>query len=582
MRGFRTCQLLSPFLPALLFLSLSSPFPAAAQPGVPVIPPQGSPIPQIRPSTPPRVGPGTETPAAPGIPAAALAGNVAIRRAVVEGATAFPAADLLARGNVPLTGAAVPVANLETARAAILGLYREQGYVFTTVDAVVDRDGTLRLVVGEGSITDVQLDGDIGPAGTQLLRFLNHLVGQRPLDVATLERWLLIAQDMPGISLRTVLRPSGTAPGALTLVARVSRRAVGGYLTVDNRAFRLTGPEQALAVLQLNSFTELAERTELSFFYGTHDTQLFGQASTEFYVGDSGLKVRLYAGRGRARPSGVLRAIDYEGTTTVAGISASYPLLRRRTHSLNLTAAFDAIDSEIEVDGGAGQVRLSHDALRVLRVGAEGAVYDLLLGDTRPASNTAVLRLSQGISAFGATARDNPNAGRAGSDPGFTAISFDLTRTQTLFQPWEGATLALQASLAGQWSNDVLPLSEKFFLGGGRLGRGFYAGEVSGDRAIAASVELQLGTSFERTIFGQSFTFAPMTYVFYDWGRTYESQSIDPDRHIASYGIGVRVPVNDFLEFQVEGVRRVTRRPNGDQAPALHADAIYWRVLTRF
>ncbi|MBR0669433.1 hypothetical protein GXW71_34130, partial [Roseomonas hellenica] len=75
---------------------------------------------------------------------------------------------------------------------------------------------------------------------------------------------------------------------------------------------------------------------------------------------------------------------------------------------------------------------------------------------------------------------------------------------------------------------------------------------------------------------------APVAYAFYDWGRTYENQSIDPDRRISSYGIGIRVPVNDFAEFQLEGVRRVTRRPNGAGAPPLHADAIYWRVLTRF
>jgi hemolysin activation/secretion protein len=553
-----------------------------AQTVSPIIPPQGSPIPQIRPPAPPRVGPGTETPAAPAIPPSALGGTVAIRRAVVEGATAFPADDLLARGGAPLTGPAVPVANLETARAAILGLYREQGYVFTTVDAVVGGDGTLRLVVGEGHIIDVQLDGDIGPAGVQLLRFLNNLKDQRPLDVARLERWLLIAQDMPGITLRTVLRPAGTAPGALILVARVSRRPVTGFVTADNRAFRLTGPEQALGVVQLNSFTELAERTELSLFYGTHETQLFGQIATEAYVGDSGLKVRLYAGRGRSRPSGVLRAIGYEGETTVAGISASYPLIRRRTHSLNLTAAFDATDTEIDVDGGAGSVRLSRDAVRVFRLGAEGAVYDLLAGDSRPAANTLLLRLSQGVEAFGASSRGDRDLGRAGSDFGFTAIAFDLTRTQTLFSPWDGATLALQGTLAGQWSNDVLPLSEKFFLGGGRLGRGFYAGEISGDRAIAASLELQLGTTFERTIFGESVAFAPVTYAFYDWGRTYENQSVDPDRRISSYGIGVRVPVNERFEFQLEGVRRETRRPNGAGAPALRANAIYWRVLARF
>ena len=545
--------------------------------------PQGSPIPRVAPAAPPRVGPGLAAPAAPGLSTTGQAGQVAVRSVRVEGATAFPEARLLAEAGGPLTGPAVPVATLEAARAAILALYRNEGYVFSTVDAVLAADGSLRLVVGEGQITEVQLDGDIGPAGTQVLRFLERLKEARPLDIATLERWLLIAQDIPGVALRTVLRPAGTAPGALVLVARVSRTPVSGFVTVDNRAFRLTGPQQALGVVQFNSFSQFAERTEVSLLYGAHATQLFGQVASEFYLGGSGLRMRLYGGRGEARPSGVLDALGYEGTTTVAGVSLNYPVLRRRAYSLNIVAGFDLLDSEITIgNGSGGDVRLSRDQLRILRLGAEGAVYDLLLGAARPASNTLQLRFSRGLDALGATGGNDIDAGRPGFEPAFTALAFDASRLQTLFSPWEGATVALQGTLAGQWSDDVLPLAEKFFLGGARLGRGFYAGEVSGDRALAGSVELQLGFGFDQTLLGRSVRLAPLFYLFHDRGRTWENRSGDPDRRIASTGAGLRLGIDEVAEVQIEGVRRETRRPNGNATPALHEDAIYWRVLARF
>ncbi|MFT8245079.1 ShlB/FhaC/HecB family hemolysin secretion/activation protein [Roseomonas sp. BN140053] len=581
----------SALLPVLLGAALFAAAPARAQvpvgtPGAPagaVLPPQGTPIPNLAPPDVPRVGPGTQTPgpvpAAPGV-----AGAVAVRAVRVDGATAFPADQLLGLAG-PLTGPAVPLARIEEARTAILNRYREAGYVFTVVDATVERDGTLRLVVGESEVTEVRLDGDIGPAGTQVLRFLNNLVGQRPLDAATLERWLLLASDVPGVALRSVLRPAGTVPGALSLVAQVGRQAVNGYVTADNRSSRVTGPEEFLGAAQFNSFTSLGERSELALYYASGLTQIFGQASTEFFIGGSGLRARLYAGRGDANPSGALRALGYEGETTVAGGSLSYPLIRQRQQTLLLSGTFDALETEIRVDGNDGrEQRLSRDSLRVIRLGADWAVYDLLLGDARPAANTVVARLSQGLSAFGAS-RDGASVSaaglsRTGAQVDFTKIVVDATRAQTLFSPWPDATLTLQATIAGQYSADVLPQAEKFYLGGNRLGRGFFSGEVTGDKALAGSIELQLATLLETQVLGRPVRIDPVLYAFYDVGQTWENRREDSDRYLSSVGLGARMRLTEYLELQLEGVHRNTRRPSGGTAQK--ADALFWRVLARF
>ena len=76
----------------------------------------------------------------------------------------------------------------------------------------------------------------------QCLRFLNRLTEKQPIDSLTLERYLLLAQDVPGVSVRAVLEPSSDQPGALNLIAQVSRQAVSGMATIDNRAFNQTGP----------------------------------------------------------------------------------------------------------------------------------------------------------------------------------------------------------------------------------------------------------------------------------------------------------------------------------------------------
>nr|WP_246523675.1 ShlB/FhaC/HecB family hemolysin secretion/activation protein [Neoroseomonas eburnea] len=567
-------------LAALVF---SLPRPSQAQgPAGAVIPPQGTRVPEIAPSTQPRVGPGTPrgpAPAASQDPA--LARTVTITSVAVEGATAFPPARIeTAIG--PMTGV-VPLQRVEEARVAILNLYRDAGYVFTVVDAVVERDGRLRLTVGEAEIVEVRLDGDIGPAGTQVLRFLENLRGVRPIDTATLERWLLLVEDMPGVTMRAVLRPAGTTPGALSLVAQVGRQAVTGYIAADNRAYRLTGTQQGMAAVQFNSFTSLAERTELQLYYANGRTSVYGQASTEFFVGGQGTRVRLYAGTGETTPAAPLRDIGYQGTTSVAGISVAYPLIRRRQQSLTLAAAFDLVETEIKLeDSPFGDQVLSQDSLRVLRVGGEWAIYDRLLGDERSAVNVASLRLHQGLSGLGASASGSASLSRVGAQTDFTKITFELSRTQALFSPWSGATVSVLGIVAGQWSNDILPQAEKFYLGGSRLGRGYYAGEVTGDSALAATAELQLSVAYEVPIFGQTVPVDPVFYAFYDWGETWENQPLDPDRRISSAGLGARFGVTRNAEVQLEGVRRFERRPNGAGSEELKTDAFYWRVLFRF
>ncbi len=554
------------------------PLASLAQPAPQVVTPQqGTPIPQIAPRPAPNVGPG------PGIPPPATpipatpSETMAIRAVAIAGSTIFSPQQL--QGAVgDLTGPSVPLSKVEAARAGLLDLYRDNGYTFTTVDAVLGTDGTMRFQIGESQVTEVLLDGNIGPAGVQVLRFLDHLREVRPLNVASLERWLLLAKDIPGISLDAVLRPAGTAPGALTLVAQVRRRAVTGYVTADNRADGTTGPEQGLAVVQFNSFTSLGERTQLSLFGSARATQIFGQADEEVYAGNSGLTVHVYAGHGYIQPSGILGAFGYDGETTVAGIGARYPVIRRRPYSLTLDSSFDTLNTVISLgdNTGGNNLRLGHDAVRVVRFGGVGAIYDQMLGDTRSAANQVTAHVSQGLPIFGATTEL-----RTGAHSSFVKLAFEATRVQTLLSPWPNATLSLQGTLAGQWSNDVLPLAEKYYLGGGELERGFYAGQVTGDNALAASAELQLSMPFSATVYGHALRFQPTVYLFYDWGETWENQSVDPNRRLQSWGGGIRLPVNDRVEVQLEGVHRLTAQPNGTGSPRLAADAIFWRLVLR-
>ena len=146
-------------------------------------------------------------------------------------------------------------------------------------------------------------------------------------------------------------------------------------------------------------------------------------------------------------------------------------------------------------------------------------------------------RISQGLKLLGASTNgDSATSPRPGEQTGFTKFNFEASRTQTLFAPWEGASVGLMGLLTGQWSDNILPPAEQFYLGGSRFTRGYYAGQVPGDKALAATVELQLNTGFETTLFGKSFDISTQFYLFYDWGETWQNLSTDHAAMINSAG----------------------------------------------
>ncbi|HXT79461.1 MAG TPA: ShlB/FhaC/HecB family hemolysin secretion/activation protein, partial [Acetobacteraceae bacterium] len=540
--------------------------------------PQGSPLPRVLPPGPAATSPGAATPALPPSGAEVPNRSVLVTDVAIEGATAFPQSEL-ASYTAGLTGPAVPLPKIDAARQAILKHYRSQGYVLTTVSVSLNAAGHLRFIITEGHIASVKLDGDIGPAGTRVLRFLHKLTEHTPIDSATLERYLLLAQDVPGVTLHAVLQPSTDEPGALNLIAQVSRKPVSGLFSMDNRAFDLTGPIEALGVLDLNSFTSLGERTELSIYHTFPNTQTFGQASLEAFVGDSGLRVKVYGGYGDVNPSGILGEGGYHGTTTVFGGQASYPVIRSRQEVLNVTLSLDALESL--VDNGIPPSRASYDSLRVLRLGEDYTRSDLLFGPDHSAVNYLSVKVSKGLPILGAqvnTASYNSPA-RLGENTSFTKIAFEASRTQTLFTPWTGASVALMELLTGQWSGDILPPAEQFYLGGARFTRGYYAGQVPGDKALAATTELQLNTGFDLSSFGLSTEVSTQFYLFYDWGETWQNQPTDFATRIASAGGGARFQITQHTELDLEALGRFNLYPTGTAGStgALNGIGLFWR-----
>ena len=138
--------------------------------------------------------------------------------------------------------------------------------------------------------------------------------------------------------------------------------------------------------------------------------------------------------------------------------------------------------------------------------------------------------------------------------------------------------------VTGQWTPNILPPAEQFYLGGSRFTRGFYAGQVPGDKALALTIEPQLNTLVDLSWIGSRTEVASQFYLFYDWGETWQNQSTDFATVVNSAGGGARVQVTGNVEVDFESVGRFNRYPNGSGAnvSALNGIGLYWRVLGHF
>jgi hemolysin activation/secretion protein len=564
------------------WLIASLPLAATAQIVPPVL--QAPPVPRPGPPQgPPAIEPGAIPGAQPGARVAPPGSDrifttpAAIQ---IEGASAYPPA-VFEEMTRPLVGKRVAVSELFALAQRIEAMYRADGYFLTVVFLPAQRvaDGRIRIQIVEGYISSVVIDGDVGPVARQAQRFLDRVTLSRPANLRDVERYLLLTQDLPGITLKTILRP-GKEAGSSELVAQLSRKAWDALFEVSNRGSKFTGTQQGTAVIGANSFTSLGERVEGTFFTTFDGEQNYGQLAWSSYIGSEGMQLRAYVGRGHTKPGAQLSLVNYDGLLTVAGAFLNYPVIRSRPLNFNVFGGYDYYHSHADV---LGNVPLTRTDLSVFRLGGDANYRDAWNGVT-----FGNLRLSKGAAIFGASHKGDPFLNRLNADPTFFKVNGEVSRLQGIWIA-PGFSLNAFSTIAAQYSGDILPSNEKYFVGGERLGRGYFAGQVTGDKAIAGSFELQFNFEVpfdESTGVGgpsRGTSLPVQVYLFYDHARVWNNAPDEVSAVTArSFGGGIRLGILETVALELEGTRRLDRDVDGANAGRLAPWHLYGRLTARF
>ena len=141
-----------------------------------------------------------------------------------------------------------------------------------------------------------------------------RIVADRPANIRTLERYLLLANDLPGLKFSTSLKPSATNPNASTLIVEVKEKTFEGVARIDNRGTIARGPVQYLGALTVNNLAG-AHEAFTATYAGTFQFEelQFVAANYRQVLNSEGLFAFASASYGVGRPgTGVpAQSLDY-------------------------------------------------------------------------------------------------------------------------------------------------------------------------------------------------------------------------------------------------------------------------------
>lgn len=473
-----------------------------------------------------------------------------LRGAEFDGLQGLTRADLAAT-YAPFIGRDVPISTVCELRDRAATIFRDAGYI-AAVQVPEQRieGGIVHFQVLMAHLTQVRVRGEAAGAEKALAAYLGQLTRQPLFNRYEAERYLLLASDLPGYTVRLTLRPAGTAPG--DVIGDVTVQHLPAYvdLIVQNGGSRSLGRWGGLLRGQLFGLTGLGDRTSLSVFSTSDfEEQQTVQLAQEMRIGPEGLSLAGSFTYAWARP--VVPGADVLAKTLLGTVELGYPFVRRQATTVRGSAGMDLVDQNVWFN----HTKLTRDRLRVafLRLGIDAVATDFGSGFSSaepPWHVTNLFELRQGLDVLGATHDCGPAGihclGAGDVPPSRLDGRSDSTVLRYTgygeIRPAPKLTFAL--GLRAQYAWKPLLSFEDFSAGNYTVGRGYDPGALLGDRGFGTSTEMRYGSRIPLSASKPAFE----GYAFWDHAQVDHRDSVivAGREHLNSFGAGLRVNWNRF------------------------------------
>jgi len=429
----------------------------------------------------------------------------------------------------------------------ITAKYGNDGYVLSRAivppQQLNPTGAVVRIQIVEGYIDKVEWPPQLSRYRDFFNAYAAKITAQRPINVRTIERYMLLAGDLPGLKFSTTLRPSEGQLGAATLVVEVAEKLVDANAHVDNRGTPARGPFEYYGSATANNWLGWHEALSLTYAGVVPFKELnYAAAGYKQTLTSEGLSVFADFSYAWGKPGTVqLESLQYRTLGPYLDAGLAYPFIRSRESNLKFSGLFFGSNNESDTLGAL----FTDDRLRGFRVRADGDFADRLLG-----INQFYAVVSQGIQGLGSTDNGNPLASRAAGRVDFTKLEGFVARIQPLF-----ANFSAYGALYGQYAGTPLLVPEQCGFGGRFFGRAFDPSEILGDSCVEASAELR----FDVPGLSRQISLAQF-YGFTDWGHlTTRDAAIGTPAAVdaASAGAGLRFGLFNHVDTDLSAAKAI-------------------------
>ena len=434
---------------------------------------------QVPPS--PSVTPSRQTPLTIEAPSTAAAQDTKpfeVRQIVIEGNTAFSTATLHALV-AEAEGHTQTLSSLQVLGQLITIYYRDHGFPLAraSIPAQTVSAGVVRIRVVEAHYGQVQIENHTHVSDRLLQSTLAPLRAGSDVEQSSLDRSLLLLNDLPGVQGHSLLRP-GTQPGTSDLVVDAQALPrVTGNLTLDDAGDRYTGRARLTGNVAVNNLAGIGDDLNLQVL-SSNEHMRYGRLGYDVAASGFGTRVGVAYSALDYRLSDGLSDLDAHGTATGGSAWVSQALVRGPDTNLNV---------RLEMD----QHRL-HDEVESTDLHNDRHTWDWTLGatfDHRDGWNgvtVAQVSVTEGQLGFDNALARIDDMGTADVQGRYLHWNGNLSRLQSLAEHTR-----LYLALSGQYSHQNLDSSEQFLLGGAQSVRGYDVSTLAGAAGYLATAELR-------------------------------------------------------------------------------------------
>lgn len=439
-----------------------------------------------------------------------------IAAVVFEGVTAFGAEQLLPLYADSL-GKAAGAQQQNQLQARTRSLYLRRGFLAPAVSVAAHPDNAniIRIRVKEPEIDSFRLAGGLARQRAAVRERVPPLLGWRPVSQKDLARFARAVELAVGVGLKT--RTEETSPGYHRAFISIAPK-IRGELTYSAEGSQRLG--QHMAGGSLSVYGPGAGIRDI-YVSATHTLESDGYRNL-----GTGLS---FAPSERDR-----LYIDFSTARAVPQDESLKPDKVYKRIWSRLKWRRDLID--------AGQFTLAVDGALILRDytrqrGDETEIDERLrMAEARALAYVKSTNSTSRVSLSARAGVDSMGAQREGTRAdGTLDLAFQLLAAR--YTLWHGlpADFSLKLDLAGQYSTDNLPYSQRFSAGGNRYIRAYEPGEFSGDSGVGSKLELRRGFQSDRWL--SSVRWVP--YLYYGIATAHENDSRER-ASAAATGFGLR------------------------------------------